>query len=175
VRRMPGFDHQTTPSFRMGMFAEHVRAAEHSVRSTHPQTSFAAVGPDAAKLMRVHRLDCHLGEHSPLGALYAARANVLLLGVGFEHCTMLHLAEYRLPGPRRLRPYRCFVARPGGGRKRRDFWAVDLDDSDFGRIGEYLRGQPFVTEGPVGAGRAIVMPAREAVDATVGWMIAHRS
>jgi aminoglycoside 3-N-acetyltransferase len=175
VKRMPGFDRRTTPSFRMGMLAEYVRTADHAVRSAHPQTSFAAIGPDAGELMRVHRLDCHLGEHSPLGALYAAGASVLLLGVGFEHCTMLHLAEYRVPGQRRIRRYRCFVERGDGRRVRRDFRAVDLDDSDFRRIGEHLRSRPFVTEGPVGMGQAIVMPAREAVDATVDWMKVHRS
>ncbi|MFF0191065.1 AAC(3) family N-acetyltransferase [Streptomyces sp. NPDC005244] len=44
----------------------------------------------------VHDPDCHLGEGSPLGALYAADARVLLFRVGFEVCSAFHLAECRL-------------------------------------------------------------------------------
>ena len=74
-------------------------------RSSHPQVSFAALGPGALDCTSVHDLDCHLGDRSPLGWLYAADAAILLLGVDYSACTAFHLAEYRLPGtPRRLVP-----------------------------------------------------------------------
>jgi aminoglycoside 3-N-acetyltransferase len=34
-----------------------------------------------------------------MGELYAADGQILLLGLGYEACTALHLAEYRLPVP----------------------------------------------------------------------------
>ncbi|GAB3838311.1 hypothetical protein GCM10029963_04260 [Micromonospora andamanensis] len=103
IDRIEAFDPAITPSRGMGVLAEQVRQSPAAVRSRHPQTSFAAVGHGAAELMRVHDLDCHLGDRSPLGALYDADATVLLLGVDHRVCTAYHLAEYRLPD-RRSRP-----------------------------------------------------------------------
>jgi aminoglycoside 3-N-acetyltransferase len=174
IARMQGFDPATTPSFGMGVLAEHVRRDSASVRSAHPQTSFAAIGPDAAALMRTHALECHLGEESPLGALYAADASVLLLGVGYAACTAFHLAEYRT---RRQpeRPYRCFV-RDGGERRMREFVGLDHDDGDFDALGAALeRGaRGVVRAGPVGRGQARLLAMRRSVDFAVAWMDRHR-
>jgi Aminoglycoside N3''-acetyltransferase len=169
---LPGFDSTRTPSQRMGAFAEHIRCQPGSVRSGHPQTSFTALGPRAGALMAIHDLDCHLGERSPLAALYTANANVLLLGVGYEVCTALHLAEYRLPWPAPVRPYRCYV-RAGERRERLDFMAADLVDYDFPELGADLDRQSFVTSGRVGNALATVMPVRAAVDFAVRWLTGH--
>src|SRR5205807_10651675 len=81
-RSLPAFDPHTTPSSGMGALAETVRTLRGAHRSTHPQTSFAAVGRYARALTAIHDLGCHLGPRSPLGALYEHGALVLLLGVG---------------------------------------------------------------------------------------------
>ncbi|WP_203996662.1 aminoglycoside N(3)-acetyltransferase [Virgisporangium aurantiacum] len=172
--RMPGFDVDTTPSQHMGLFAEHVRTRPDAVRSAHPQTSFAAVGARAADLMRRHDLDCHLGEQSPLGGLYAGDADILLLGVGYAGCTALHLAEYRLPPPRPSRSYRCFVS-VDGRRVRRDFEDLDLDPTDFDRLGADLDREAFVRHGRVGAAPTRVLPVRASVDFAVGWLTKKRA
>jgi aminoglycoside 3-N-acetyltransferase len=158
----------------MGILAEHVRRDPTAVRSTHPQTSFAALGPAAAQLMRVHDLDCHLGERSPLGALYRAGATVLLLGVDYRACTAFHLAEYRLPH-RPVRAYRCFV-RDGDRRRQCDFKGLDLDDSDFAALGAALERAPgtIVTCGQVGRAQARSLPLRRSVDFAADWMARHR-
>ena len=107
---MAPFDPATTPCPTMGALAECVRTTPGAVRSTHPHTSFAALGPRAAELLADHDPHCHLGERSPLGALYAAGAHVLLFRVGFEACSAFHLAEYRLrPAP----PPRAYSVRVG--------------------------------------------------------------
>jgi aminoglycoside 3-N-acetyltransferase len=172
---MPGFDRASTPSWRMGRFAEHLRGQPGAVRSGHPQTSFAALGPAAEKRMWVHALPSHLGEESPLAALYAADAWILLLGVGFDRCTALHLAEHRLPWAPSTRPYRCFVARGDGQREQLDFVGVDHDISDFERIGQWLIAAGLVRSGPVGRAVAMTVPLIGAVDLAVGWMTRHRN
>src|SRR5690348_4013758 len=91
---VPPYDKELTPSIGMGAIAERVRTWPGAVRSDHPQTSFAAIGPLAGKLMAGHTLVSQLGEHSPLARLAEVQAKVLLVGVGYDKCTAFHLAEY---------------------------------------------------------------------------------
>ncbi|SDN76302.1 aminoglycoside 3-N-acetyltransferase [Actinacidiphila guanduensis] len=171
---MPPFDPTTTPAPGMGVLAETIRTTPGALRSGHPQTSFTALGRAAAATVAGHREDCHLGEHSPLGALYRVRADVLLLGVGFDKCSAFHLAEYRVPRPPR-RSYRCVVR--DRDRDRPMWWAYEdvvLDDSDFA-----LLGGDFARSGPVATGTVADAPCRlfglaPAVDFATAWLPSHR-
>ncbi|MFE2087015.1 aminoglycoside N(3)-acetyltransferase [Streptomyces sp. NPDC002596] len=162
---MPPFDPATTAAPSMGRLAEAVRLTPGAARSSHPQTSFAALGPLAGKLLAHHRPDCHLGEDSPLARLYDVRAHVLLLGTGFDSCTAFHLGEYRVPTPPR-RTYRCVVTTRG----RRHWWEyedVALDDSDFTALGaEFARTDngAAVRSGPVGSATGRLFDFTAAVD-----------
>jgi aminoglycoside 3-N-acetyltransferase len=182
VAAMPGFDPARTPSHKMGAFAEYLRTRPAAVRSRHPQASFAALGPRARACMSVHDLDCHLGDRSPLGWLYAADAAVLLLGAGYTACTAFHLAEYRLPWAPPSQLYHCFTAGEAGenagesGRGTREFTAPALDDSDFARLGAALDAiTPAISrQGRVGSGTGRVMPLPAAVDFGVSWLTIQR-
>lgn len=167
--RMAGFDPALTPSYRMGVLAEHVRRQPDAVRSKHPQASFAACGPMAGPLMAVHDLDCHLGERSPLAALYEAGASVLLLGVGYESCTAFHLAEHRLRRRPAMRAYRCYE-NVDGQRIRRDFAAPDLDASAFGDIGAAFDGCSLGRSAVIGDATSRLLPIRAAVEFAIRWM-----
>ncbi|MFE3449825.1 aminoglycoside N(3)-acetyltransferase [Nonomuraea sp. NPDC059194] len=161
---MPPFDPLTTPSTGMGRLAEHIRTTEGAVRSAHPQTSFAALGPMAAKLMDDHARDCHLGERSPLARLYAANAWILLMGVGYTSCTALHLAEYRRPDPP-VRTYRCVVEE--GWWEYQD---VDLQDAHLGELGADLDKSGFSRKGGIGRAECRLLPLASAVDFAVNWL-----
>ncbi|MCX5414144.1 aminoglycoside N(3)-acetyltransferase [Streptomyces sp. NBC_00059] len=172
---MPPFDPAVSPARAMGALAETVRLTPGALRSGHPQTSFAAIGPAADKLLAGHRQDCHLGEDSPLARLYEADAQVLLLGTGFESCTAFHLAEYRLPAPAR-RLYRCVVA-PEGRRRWWQYEDIELDDSDFPALGhDFVRraAEGSVRTGTVGSARSRLFRFRAAVDFATEWLKEHR-
>lgn len=163
-----------SPSVGMGRIAEYVRTAPGAIRSQHPQTSFAALGPRATTLMTGHRLDCHLGESSPLGRLYTACAWVLLMGVGYEACTCFHLAEYRyVPRPPR-QLYRCVVAEQGL-RRWSSYWDVVLDDTDFTALGAAFDQTGHVARGYVGQAECRLIPLTAAVDFATEWLRRHRS
>ena len=65
----PGFDPERSPAQHMGAIPEQVRTWPGARRSSHPQTSFAALGPSAADVVAVHDLDSQCGERSPLCVL----------------------------------------------------------------------------------------------------------
>ncbi|TKK89314.1 AAC(3) family N-acetyltransferase [Herbidospora galbida] len=171
---MPAFDARTTPSEGMGIIAETVRLTPGSVRSAHPQTSYAAIGARAADLMKGHAPDCHHGERSPLARLYEVGAHVMLLGVGFDRCTAFHLAEYRYLFPHTpTRVYRC-VVNDGYGRKWWEFSDAVLDDSEFAQVGADFRQTGATREERTGQAHTVFFPLSTAVDHAVRWLRERR-
>ncbi|MFI1396475.1 aminoglycoside N(3)-acetyltransferase [Streptomyces sp. NPDC020681] len=168
---MPAFDPAGSPSQGMGRLAESVRTADGAIRSAHPQTSFAAVGRRATELLASHPLTSHLGDSSPLGALYRAGAHVLMINVDFDVCTAFHLAEYRTKAP--LRTYRCVVQRPDGGKEWTEYEDVHLDDSDFDAIGAAFTWG-MEQKGQLGGRPARLFSIKDAVDHAENWMTEKR-
>jgi len=77
-----------------GVLTEVFRARYAVARSIHPTHSVAGRGPDAAALLSRHRFDLTpVSANSPYGLLRDYESYILLLGVGLESCTAIHLAE----------------------------------------------------------------------------------
>ncbi|MFJ4676576.1 aminoglycoside N(3)-acetyltransferase [Kitasatospora sp. NPDC088783] len=173
--RMPAWHPRTPASPTVGRLAEVVRQWPGALRSPHPQTSFAALGPAAGELTAVHPLDCHLGDESPVGRMYRAGAQHLMLGAPMRHCTPLHLLEYWQPDrPQQL--YTCVRRTDGAARAVEEFTATRLDDGHFEEMGGMLlRELAELRQGPVGAARSVLLPIREAVDLAANWYSNRRS
>ncbi|MEU6428963.1 AAC(3) family N-acetyltransferase [Microbispora sp. NPDC046973] len=170
---IPAFDVRRSSAIECGRLSEHVRLLENAVRSEHPQTSFAAVGPGAEWLMADHDLRCHLGERSPLAKLAKTEAVVLLLGVGFDKCSAFHLAEYRYrPDPPEVR-YGC-VVQVGGRRTWTHYDDVVLDDRDFAECGAALERTEKIRRGRVGKADSRLFSLPMAVAFAERWLSEKR-
>ena len=89
----PFFDEISTPS-HVGVIPELFRQTVATHRSLHPTHSVAAIGRLAEALLSGHHLDdTPCSPNSPYGRARKEDAHILLLGIGFERCTAIHVAE----------------------------------------------------------------------------------
>lgn len=91
---MIGYEKDITPPYFMGQSVNLFRSLPAVQRSNHPVYSFLSWGKNAEFITSHHSLDNGLGPESPLGRLYDIDAYVLLLGIGYEKNTSMHLAEH---------------------------------------------------------------------------------
>ncbi|MEU1520280.1 AAC(3) family N-acetyltransferase [Streptomyces sp. NPDC005811] len=164
---LPLYDPLVTPSRGLGVIPETVRTWPGALRSAHPHTSFAALGPRAAEIVEGHAVDCRLGERSPLARLERLGARVLLLGAGYDSCTSFHLAEYRIPAPL------VEVGRPGP-HGWEAVTEVSIDSDRFDELGhDFERDRPVV-RGKAGAADVRLFPVADAVAYAERWLALHR-
>jgi aminoglycoside 3-N-acetyltransferase len=101
---IPFFDELATPS-HVGVLAETFRTGYASHRSLHPTHSVAARGRLAGYLTAGHHLnDTPCSPQSPHGRAMSEDAHLLLIGIGLERCTAIHLAEEMIAPEVYLKP-----------------------------------------------------------------------
>lgn len=174
--RMPPFDPMWTPaSPTMGALPEVLRRTPGAVRSSHPQSSFVAMGLLADGIVRHHNPASHFGEQSPLARLYSLPdAKVLMLGTAFSTFSAFHLAEYLQP-KLATQTYRCVIPDGLGRPLWFTYEDVVLDLRDFELIGAEMLEHIAMGQGFVGAARALLVPLFPAVAFGVDWMARHRA
>lgn len=172
---MPAYDRRLTPTRAMGAIAETFRSLPDAVRSSHPAFSFSAAGALSRQVVADHQLDDGLGERTPLGALYVLDASVLLLGVGFENCTALHLAERRALGGAQPTVAAGAPMMVNGVREWVEFREPHVSFHDFAALGtEFERVPDVVATARVGMATARLFRLRALVDFGVPWFKRNR-
>jgi aminoglycoside 3-N-acetyltransferase len=165
---LPVFDPSRTPT-SMGALPELFRTWPGVVRSRHPQASVAAFGPRAVDLTRDHPLAWPLGMGGPLGRLHDLDGEVLLLGVGHERNSSLHLAESLVEGRRTM--CTCIPVDEGSVRRWVEVRDVGGDYGRFfSRLGADLDATGAVRRGFVGSADCRLMRQRDVVAFGSRWL-----
>jgi aminoglycoside 3-N-acetyltransferase len=179
----PAFDPQAAPVYGMGVIPETFRKMSDVKRSSHPHVSFAAWGRLADEVLRGHgedatRLGEALGEESPIGRVYAHDGSVLLVGVGYDSNTSLHLAEYRADYRGKKQEENCAPVLVHGVRQWVCYTDIEYDTDDFERIGadfeREAQDRGDVAVGRIGLAESRLIRQRKLVDFATEWMERNR-
>lgn len=179
-RESPPFDPLTSPADHrnLSILAEYLRTWQGAHRSTHPLSSFVAVGRRAQWLTENHPAYYGMGADSPLARLCEAGGRVLVLGVPLSNLTLLHHAEHLVEIPdKRIDRYRMPVIENGEKVwiKVEDFDTTD-GIADFGVEDYFLEiGQSYLasghgSSGKVGNADSYLFDATSLTEYGVEWM-----
>lgn len=155
------FDPGTTACRGMGVVADTFWRLPGVLRSDSPH-AFAAQGPAAAAITAPHPVDFPHGPDSPVGRVLALDGLVLLLGVGHDGNTTVHLAE-ALAGVRYRLPKHVTVAQ-GGGTARLRYLEIDHCCQNFSLVDAWLDAAHLQQRGIVGYAPARLVRSRAIVD-----------
>ncbi len=156
------FDPASTPTFEMGVVPELFWRQPGVLRSTHPGGSFAAAGPAAGQICAAQPLEPPHGPDSPVGRVHQLGGQVLLLGVGHDANTTLHLAEALAKVPYAV-THPCVVVADGAPR------TIEIAETDhccrnFALADGWLRFTGAQREGPFGHAQARLMESTAVVE-----------
>lgn len=171
-QHMPAFHPAITPTREMGRIVNSFWHYPGVIRSLHPQVSFCGYGKLAHAILEKHSLTPGLGNDSPLAKLYQYKAKVVLLGVGYNNCTCLHLSESNFARANTIKTGVSVVQ--DGKAMWIDFEEIDYDDSDFHKLGLDYEKEFAIIQGVVGQAPCKVLDLKSICDYADTWFINNR-
>lgn len=170
----PAYDKRITPTNTMGVVAEMFRSWPGTVRSDHPARSVAAYGKYAEYLTEGHDLSNIFGDGSPIGKLYELDGFVLLIGVGYDKNTSLHLADVRAEYPLKHYCTQHSAVIENGNRVWKSYESLYVDGEDFTQIGKAFEEFHTVNKMVLGNAELRFIRQRQLVDFAVEWIKENR-
>lgn len=155
------FDPKTTPCVGMGIVSDMFWRLRGVLRSDNPG-AFAAVGKEATRITAPHPIDPPHGLDSPVGRVCELDGQVLLLGVGHDANTTIHLAE-SLAGVRYRRGKYVTVVKEGKPT-RVDYQEIDHCCQNFNLVDRWLEEKGFQRKGHLGHAEARVARSQDIID-----------
>ncbi len=159
---IPAYHQQTCDIHSMGAIAENFRHREGVCISAHPSLSYAAWGRYAKLLCNRQSLHFPLAEESPCARLYELKGKVLLLGVDFDKCTCMHLAEYRCD----CRPIAIDGAciEEDGSEVWKKYLDLSTDNSAFMKVKAIMARKNMIRETTLGNCKIQYFSGSQAID-----------
>ncbi|MBU3877249.1 AAC(3) family N-acetyltransferase [Faecalicatena sp. AGMB00832] len=170
----PAYNKDITPTNTMGAVAEMFRKWPGALRSDHPARSVVALGKQAEYLTVNHDLSNIFGEGSPIGKLYELDGYVLLIGVGYDKNTSLHLADVRAEYPGKHDTIEHSAVMVDGKREWKAYQTLYVDGEDFEEIGAAFEIQYKPVRVSLGNSSICLMRQRDIVDFAVQWIQENR-
>ena len=173
---MPAYQPDITPTREMGTIVDCFRSQRGVRRGSHPHYSFAAWGAHAEVVAVPNQpLPFGLGDDSTLGRMYDLAGWVLLVGVGHDSNTSLHLSEYRVDYPTKETKLVGAPVLVAGQQQWVEFEDINWDSDDFPFLGDDFAAETnLVRMGRVGQAAAMLMPQRPLIDFGMTWLPRHR-
>lgn len=156
------FDRARAACRGVGLVADTFWRMPGVLRSDNPH-AFAATGPHATYITQPHPVDIPHGPNSPPGRVYELDGQVLLLGVGHDADTTIHVAE-QLAGVRYRLPKYATVLENGRPR-RYEYGETDHCCERFSLLDEWLGERQ--RRGIVGRAEARLARSRDIVAAAL--------
>lgn len=155
---------KATPCLGMGVTADTFWRLPGVLRSDSPH-AFAAIGLMAERIVAPHPVDVPHGPDSPVGRVLDLGGYVLLLGVGHDANTTVHLAEFMAGVRYRLRKYVTVLQ--DGVPSRYEYEEIDHCCERFALVDSWLDERGLQRRGIVGHAEARLVRARDVVDAVL--------
>ena len=156
------FDRTSMPCRAVGIVADTFWRMPGVLRSDNPH-AFAAHGPLAARITAPHPIDIPHGLDSPPGRVFELNGSVLLLGVGHDCNTTVHVAE-ALAGVRYRQPKYATILEAGKPR-RYEYGETDHCCERFAFLDSWLGEKQ--TLGRIGGAEARLARSRDIVEAAL--------
>lgn len=154
------FDKFTSPCPEMGIVADTFWRLPGVLRSDNNH-AFAAVGPQAEQILAPHPFEIPHGPDSPVGRIHELDGQILLLGVGQDANTTIHLCE-NLAGVRYRRDQHVTVLQDGKPT-RLDYREIDHCCQNFNLADGWLDEKNLQRRGQVGHAEARLIRSRDLV------------
>lgn len=171
----PAYDKNITPTNTMGALSEMFRTWPGTLRSEHPARSVASWGKQAKHLTENHDLSNIFGIGSPLHKFYEINGKILLLGVGYDKNTSLHLADELANYPSKHHVKESSAIFLKGKREWVTYDTLFVDGEDFEVIGEnFEKENEDVIIERLGNATVRCMNQKDLVDFAVKWIENNR-